>query len=91
MMAATNVTRRPTADVSDIMKYKPDGAVGGKKSPDNNLYVNFNTFLCLFICCGMAAAAENVGNNDAFGLDSCMQLGISALLLVINITANRMV
>ena len=38
MMAATNMTRRPTADVSsDIIKFKPDGAVGGKRSPENNL------------------------------------------------------
>ena len=38
MMAATNMTRRPTADVSsDIIKFKPDGAVGGKRSPETNL------------------------------------------------------
>lgn len=38
-MAATNMTRRPTAEVTDIMKYKPDGANGGKNSPENNMYV----------------------------------------------------
>jgi hypothetical protein len=35
------MTRRPTTDVSsqdiDIIKYKPDGAVGGKRSPEYNI------------------------------------------------------
>lgn len=39
-MAATNMTRRPTAEVADIMQYKLDGANGGKKSPENNMYVD---------------------------------------------------
>lgn len=41
-MAATNMTRRPTADMSadvEIIKYK-DGAMGGIKGSDYNLYVH---------------------------------------------------
>jgi hypothetical protein len=41
MAAPSNMTRRPTTDVSsqdiDIIKYKPDGAVGGKRSPEYNM------------------------------------------------------
>ena len=40
-MAAPNVTRRPTADASEIMKYKPDGASGPgrRNSVEDILYV----------------------------------------------------